>query len=194
MKWKLSILALGIFIMGFLFVQWPALSLLHPHTQKDLIQQIFTNQKIFDAVMSSQQVTAQLLKNDPVSPISVVDNKYGSVLLSTEQIQNVKELLGKPSSYGWGYMSDCIPHYGVIFNFESGGHTVRVAFCFECDMVAVIDGSGDTVGGNTTGYPFDPMRKQLLAMCKTIFPNSQKIQALKWYAGRTLFFVPQNKI
>jgi hypothetical protein len=124
-------------------------------------------------------VAAQLLKQDPDSPMSIVDKTYESVSLSPEQVRQIKDLLGKPSSYGWGYVSDCIPHYGVVFNFQSGDHTVRVAFCFKCNMVAVIDGAGDDIGGNTSGYPFDTVHNEMLAMCKVMFPNSQKIQDFK---------------
>jgi hypothetical protein len=182
MKWKRSILVwgiIGVFILWFLLRPWQFSSLFH--TQKDVIGQVFTSQEIFDVVMSSQQVTAQLLDSDTEelnSPI-LSDKKSKPVLLSPDQAQEIKNLLGKPSSYVWGIMSGCIPRYGVIFNFRSGGHTVRVAFCFRCHAVGVFEGDGDNARDLNDGIPFDPMRKQLIALCKTLFPQSQKIQALK---------------
>jgi hypothetical protein len=163
------------------FLRAPIYSLFHPHTQKDVVQQIFTSQRIFDVVMSSQQVTAQLLKNDsePGSPILATDDHYKPVLLSSDQAQNIKELLGEPSSYVWGVESACTAHYGVIFNFQSGGHAVRVAFCFHCHMMGVFDGDGEDAKDVNDYVLFDPIRKQMLGMCKTMFPNSQKIQDFK---------------
>jgi hypothetical protein len=61
MKWKLSIFALVIFIFVVLFAPMKVYRLFHPRTQQDVVQGVFKNRHIFDAVISSQQVIAQSL-------------------------------------------------------------------------------------------------------------------------------------
>lgn len=183
MKWKLLFtLALILFIVFWMLLSSQiGGSLFHRHTQQDVVQQIFTSSNIFNVVMSSQEVMAQILKNDPEDGFSLLaaDSKYKPVILSPDQTQKFKELLGKPSSYIWGITTDCTAHYGVILDFSSGGHTVRVAFCFECHVMAVFDGDGENARDVSDSFLFDPMRKQLMTLCKTLFPDDPKIQALK---------------
>jgi hypothetical protein len=183
MKWKLILpLALGVFIFCWMFLSSQiGGSPFHRHSQQDVIQQIFTSSNIFNVVMTSPQVTAQILTNDPEDgfPILAGDNKYKPVILSPDQAKIFKELLAKPSSYVWGIMSGCTVRYGVVFDFRSGSHTVRVAFCFQCHMMGVFDGDGENAKEITDYVLSDPMRKQLTALCKTLFPDDPKIQALK---------------
>jgi hypothetical protein len=181
MKWKLVIPIVVIVLLGIVFRPVSVYRLFHPPTEQDVIQKIFTSRQIYDVVMTSPQVTAQVLKNDPENgfPILARDNKYKPVMLSPGQAQKLEELLGKPSSYTWDVISGCTPHYGVVFDFRSGGHTVRVAFCFECRAMGVFDGEGENAKEITDFVLFDPMRKQLTALCKALFPDDPKIQALK---------------
>ena len=182
MKWKLIALALGVFIVFWIFLSSQiGGSPFHWRSQQDVIQEIFTGSNIFNVVMSSPQVTGQILKNDPEDgfPLLAGDNKYKPVILSPDQTQDFKELFDKPSSYVWGITSECTIQYGVVFDFRSGGHTVRVALCFHCHMMGIFEGDGEKAK-NVSGFMLsDPMRKQLMALCKTLFPNDPKIQALK---------------
>jgi hypothetical protein len=45
--------------------------------------------------------------------------------------------------------------------------------------MGVFDGEGENAKDISDSFLFDPMRKQLMALCKTLFPNDKEIQALK---------------
>ena len=167
-------IAFAFFVFFFLF-GWRLL----PHTQQELIQGVFAGQQNFDVVTSSPQVTVQRLHEKPDGRPDQLTGytKDAPLTLSPEQARKIKDLLKSPSSYIWNLKSNCIPHYGVLFNFQSGGHTVRVALCFKCRIIAVFDGEDDNAKQISDGL-FDPMRDQLVAISKTLFPNDKEIQAL----------------
>ncbi len=176
MKKKVFI-GLGVALAFFVLFGWR----LYPHTQQDVIERVFRNRQIFDVVMSSQQVTVQSLHKNGEEPQEILAGYTNDapVLLSAEQAQKIKNLLTAPSSYLWNVGNSCMPDYGVLFNFQTGGHTVRVALCFKCRMVGVFDGEDNKAGQVNYEYLFDPMRKQLAAICIAIFPNDKEIQALQ---------------
>ena len=182
-KKLLLLLILGLFIFCWVFPFHPTLfyRLFHPFSEKIVVQRVFKNEQIFDVMITSQQVTAQLLhrRSDGAGESLMDYDKDAPVLVSTNEAQQVKKLLRSPSSYRWDVGNTCIPDYGVLFNFHSGGQVVRVALCFKCRMLGVFEGTDDAAHQVNFEYIFDPMQKQLMVICKTIFPNDKEIQALK---------------
>jgi len=54
---------------------------------------------------------------------------------------------------------------------------IRIAFCYQCNQLAVFD--GDKPDRVNRQEDFDPIRTQLVAVAKAIFPADPEIQALK---------------
>jgi hypothetical protein len=240
MKWERIIFAtlgvifltLSVFTVVQLLRSGPVYQLFHPHSQQDVITQVFKNREIFSVIQSPQSATAQRLYRkydssgtldsyDSSAPASLssqqtqaihsitLDGSTNGTLgnlspreiqdlqnlansseldgytrgalvgLSPQQIQIIQNLLGKPSSYHWGIGNNCIPDYGVLFNFRLQGHDVHVAFCFKCNLIGVFDGDDDSAEQINIKDQFDPMRSQLIALAKEIFPNDKEIQGLK---------------
>lgn len=89
----------------------------------------------------------------------------------------LQQLLQQPSSYSWNSVNACLPDYGVLLTFRSDSQIVRIALCLECNMLGVFD--GDHPDRVNSKNEFDPVRTQLVAVAKAIFPNDSVIQALK---------------
>ncbi|HTR42140.1 MAG TPA: hypothetical protein VMH87_11045 [Pseudomonadales bacterium] len=181
MKWKPIIFTtLGIVVVALLFFPTQIYFLFYPHTQNDVVMQVFKDREIFSVIQTPQSVTAQLLhsKNGGSDTLAGY-TKDALVGLSPEQIQAIQKLLEKPASYSWGIGNNCIPDYGVLLNFRLQGDTVRVALCFKCNMMGVFEGDDDGAAQINREYLFEPMRSQLIAICKQIFPNDKEIQALQ---------------
>lgn len=153
--------------------------------QQDVIQQIFGNQQNYDAVVSSQKVTAQLLHKQHKSQDEAKLEKLegytsdAEIPVSPADIEKIKKILRSPSSYRWNVASSCIPDYGVLLNFHSDQRSVQLAFCFNCDLMGVFSGEETPVKRVSAGTIFTPMRAQLVPMMKTLFPNDRNIQELK---------------
>jgi hypothetical protein len=150
------------------------------HSRHELIQRGFAGQQNFSVVTSSPQVTVQRLheKSGEDSDFLTGYTKDAPLALSPEQAQKVKDLLQSPSSYLWN-MGSCLPHYGVLFDFQSDGHTVRVALCFKCKIIGIFEGEDDNARPIYGVTQFNPSYGQFVALCKTIFPNDKEIQALQ---------------
>ena len=132
--------------------------------------------------MNSPQVTAQRLHGKSGGD-QVVLGGYAQdapVTLGTDQARQIKNLLRNPSSYLWDWES-CLPDYGVVYNFQSSGHAVHVAFCFKCNIIGVFDGDNYTsnVVNSASASQFDPMRGQMATLSKALFPKDSEMQALK---------------
>ena len=179
MKWKLLIVAVGIVIFVILFFPMQIYWLFCPHTLQDVIQQVFKSRDIDCVIAYPQQVTAQRLHRNTEYGGLDGYTKDPPVTISPEQVQQLKTLLQDPKSYDWGMGNNCVPDYAVLYSFRAEGHTVRVAFCFECNMIGVFDGQDDHAGQINNRYMFKPMRAQVIALTKTIFPNDKTIQALQ---------------
>jgi hypothetical protein len=195
MKWKPIIFTLlGIIVVVLLFFPTQVYFLFYPHTQNDVIIQVFKDREIFSVIQNPQSVTAQLLHAKVASSSDTLEvqlkdtagtgkldgyTKDAPVGLSPEEIQAIQKLLEKPMSYHWRMQPNCIPDYGVLLNFRLQGHTVRVALCFKCNMIGVFDGEDDSADQINSEYDFQPMRPQLVAIAKGIFPNDKEIQALQ---------------
>ncbi len=181
MKWKPIILvAFGIIVAALFFFPTQLYFLFYPHTQNDVVNQVFRDREVFSVIQTPQSVTAQLLhsKNGGSDTLDGY-TKDAPVGLLPQQIQAIQNLLEKPASYHWGRRMTCIPDYGVLLNFRLQGDTVRVALCFKCNLIGVFDGNDDSAAQINHQSLVDTMRPQLVAICKEIFPNDKEIQGLK---------------
>ena len=181
MKWKPIIIALlVIIVVALLFFPTQIYFLFYPHTQNDVVNQVFRDREVFSVIQTPQSVTAQLLhsKNGGSDTLDGY-TKDAPVGLEPRQIQAIQNLLEKPGSYRWGVTRTCTADYGVLLNFRLQGQDVCVALCFKCNLIGVFDGDGDNAKTISEGCLFDPMRPQLIAICKEIFPNDKEIQGLQ---------------
>lgn len=187
MKWKWLFLTAGILLLPLLLFPFEIERLFNPHTSEDVVQKVFKNRQVYNVFISSPQVNAQLLHQKP--PTEFGANSYPSrlsgytldppVLLTSAQLQSFRSILQNPSAYTWSRaQKDCIPDYGVLFTFHSGHQTVRIALCFECDMLGVFNGDNVNADSINTEEDFDPVNGRLLALAKSIFPNDKGIQSL----------------
>jgi len=185
----LRIAVVTVLLLGVVTVLRPmaVYRLFHPTSRREVVERVFKDQGVFDAMMNSPHVTAQRLrsKSDGDRILLLTDrtlltdyNREAPITLSAEQAQQIKSLLQSPSSYLWDVTS-CLPDYGVVYNFQSGGHAVHVAFCFKCNIIGVFDGDNDASNSINFTSQFNPMRGQMIALSKTLFPNDSEIQALK---------------
>jgi hypothetical protein len=151
---------------------------------EDIVQKVFGSQQLFDSFVGAQQVTAQRLHwrvEDKVSPNELSNYRRGqSIPVSASEAEKLKRLLQRSSSYYQGSaVKACVPDYGVLFIFRSGERTVQVALCFNCNMLRIFDGADDKARGVNTLMDFDPMRSELVAVVKKVFPDDAEIQNLE---------------
>lgn len=150
----------------------------------EFISKTFGNRQVFDAFVASQQVSAQRLHwrdRREITPDVLSNYKRGpSVSVPAPQAQRLKRILQRSSSHYQG--SDrkaCIPDYGVLFTFRSGDRAIQVALCFNCNMLDVFDGGDDKARSVNSLPDFDPMRSDLVAIVKKVFPDDAEIQGLE---------------
>ena len=102
------------------------------------------------------------------------------VPMPASQSQRLKRVMQRSSSYYQGSNAkSCIPDYGVLFTFRDGQRAIQVALCFNCNMLAVFDGGDDKARSVNTLPDFDPMRSDLVAIVKKVFPDDAEIQDLQ---------------
>ena len=189
MKQKLIISALGILLLSAAVYFWQSRP--SSPTQQDVIHNVFGGQNNYEVVITSTNVTAQLLHERREIEFDVNTNNHGKsngylidppVAVTSEQAGQIRQLLQSPSSFEFLFLSGaakaCIPVYGVLFNFHSDQETVRVALCFNCDIIAVFTGE-DVNSDGVGGEDFDPSHGKFIAIAKSIFPNDPEIQSLK---------------
>jgi len=154
--------------------------LIPPLGRREVVKTVFQDQQIFDAMMNSPQVTAQRLhrKSDGEQVLLSDYNRDVPVTLTADQARQIKSLLKKPSSYLW-FIRSCLPDYGELYNFQSGNQTVHVAFCLKCNIVGVFIGDNDASNAINFTSQFNPIRGQIVALSKALFPNDSEMQALK---------------
>ncbi|HEV2320328.1 MAG TPA: hypothetical protein VGV18_11290 [Verrucomicrobiae bacterium] len=154
--------------------------LFHPASRQEVIERIFKDQEIFNVMTNSPLVTAQRLhrKSDGYPGLLNGYIQDAPVTLTADQGQQIENLLQSPSSYLWDVTS-CLPDYGVVYNFQSGGHAVHVAFCFKCNILGVFDDDKDASNSINLTSQFDPMRGQMVALSKALFPADTEIQQMQ---------------
>lgn len=160
------------------------LYILNRAPNEEFISKAFGSGQLFDAFVASQQVTAQRLHwrdRHQISPDVLSDyNRGPSVPVPASQARRLKRLLQRSSSYYQGSnRKACIPDYGVLFTFRSGDRAVQVALCFNCNMLDVFDGGDDKARPVNSLPDFDPMRSDLVAIVKKVFPDDSEIQDLE---------------
>lgn len=97
------------------------------------------------------------------------------VELSGSQVEQTREVLNSPRTYGFDVAKECIPNYGVRLRFGDEGEAMDLNLCFECKMLAVVR-DGKIVGREED---FDGGASKLTAICKELFPDDPEIQAIK---------------
>jgi len=96
------------------------------------------------------------------------------VKVSPDQARRFQEILQNPGTYVFDAAKACLPNYGVRLQFAADDKTVDVEFCFECNILLVLQ-DGKPVGGED----FDHARAPLVALCKELLPDDAEIQALQ---------------
>jgi hypothetical protein len=168
-----AILAVGVYLY-----------FLNGRPNDEFISKVFGNRQLFDAFVASEQVTAQRLHRgdrNKITPDVLSNYKRGpSVPVPGSQARRLKRILQRSSSYYQGSnRKACIPDYGVLFTFRSGDRAVQVALCFNCNMLDVFDGGDDKARSVNSLPDFDPMRSDLVAIVKKVFPDDPEIQDLE---------------
>jgi len=98
--------------------------------------------------------------------------KGKGVRLTADQIRSLNQLLFDDESYGWDNGKFCDFNPGVRIQFDSMQPALQIWLCFECNQLVVIRGE------TYEGMDFDPMRPQLLAIVKQLFPADTDVQNL----------------
>ena len=168
-----AILAVGVYLY-----------FLNGRPNDEFISKVFGNRQLFDAFVASQQVSAQRLHTrdrHEISPDILSNYKRGpSVPVAASQSRRLKRILQRSSSYYQGSnRKACIPDYGVLFTFHSGDRAIQLALCFNCNMLDVFDGGDDKARSVNTESDFDPIRSDLVAIVKKVFPDDPEIQELE---------------
>ncbi|HEY1787849.1 MAG TPA: hypothetical protein VGJ73_06820 [Verrucomicrobiae bacterium] len=153
--------------------------LFHPASRREVIERVFRDQQIFDVMINSPQVTVQRLQNKSEGDPDLLSSyiRGAPVTLRADQAQQIKSLLQSPSSYLWDVTS-CLPVYGVVYNFQTGGRAVHAAFCFKCNIIGIFDGDNDASNSINFTSQFSPMRGQMIALSKSLFPRDRELQTL----------------
>ena len=99
--------------------------------------------------------------------------------VSQAQARQIQDLLQRPSSFSWNIDKGCIVDYGVLFTFRSADRTIQLALCFGCNWFGIFDGADDNARAVNSQDNFDPIRKDLVAIAKKLFPDDAEIQELK---------------
>ncbi|MCI0342492.1 MAG: hypothetical protein L0216_15355 [Planctomycetales bacterium] len=93
--------------------------------------------------------------------------------LDATQRKALQGLLREPSHYLFDSAKACIFEPGIALTFRSGARSGVVLLCFHCDEW------GFQRLGRDRYEDFDPVRPQLVALVKELFPNDPVIQGLK---------------
>jgi len=90
--------------------------------------------------------------------------------------KNFSEILSRPSSYydAGNSAKACMPMPGFVVGFTREKQEVDVFLCFECDVLTVQVGESFKAQGD-----FDPSHNELLRFVKMLYPNDDRVQALR---------------
>jgi hypothetical protein len=155
----------------------------HQRSHIDL-QKLFGGPENLSIVRSSDKVriwkTAGFLSTEELSPqsdMSTFRKKGGEPMtVPGSMAKSFSEKLSNPSSYysDSGSEKSCIPLPGFVVGFTRGDREIDVFLCFECDILLIQ--VGDTF---KTEVDFDPSHNELLRVIKALYPNDDKVQALR---------------
>jgi hypothetical protein len=154
-----------------------------PATEADVAAEVFGSTENLNAMKSATKVTACRIEEpqgDARDQRTSADEFLAQhveaewIDLSPAQIGQIHDVLSAPNTYIVGAPKECVPHYGVRVRFEPDGEAIDVNLCFDCKQLAVVRG-GKIVGEED----FDRGNRELVAICKELFPDDPEIQALK---------------
>jgi hypothetical protein len=155
-------------------------------TSHDVTTLVFGGEQNFAAFMSARDVTIERLHAIPVDsehpyPRDALDlscyRRESSLRLSPEQIKEVKSSLSQSSAYEWDSAKACLPDYGVLLTVRSDPE-IRIALCFECDMLAVYVGQ-KTMKQINREDDFDSISPRLLAIARGVYPKDSELAKVK---------------
>jgi hypothetical protein len=144
---------------------------------------VFRSRAALATFTAASDVTAERLhyrRDSPQNPFRL--NSYdhdAPVAVAPAEAQQIQDLLLRRSSYVWDSAKMCAPDYGVVLTFRRADAVVRVALCFECDMLGIYDSPEAAAQEINLEGDFDPIRTLLAAVAKRVFPNDSDIQRLQ---------------
>ena len=143
---------------------------------------VFRTREVLVTFRDANEVTAERLhyrRSSPQNPFRLDSYDHDTpVAVASVDAEEMQRLLLQRSSYVWESAKACAPDYGMVFTFRRAGATVRVALCFECEMLGVFDGARSDAQGINAEGDFDPITVPLAAIAKHTFPNDPEIQRL----------------
>jgi hypothetical protein len=152
-------------------------------SRQEVVEKVFGSQQFLDSFVAAQQVTAQRLhlrQTNGLSPGLLSSYDRGqTVSVSQSQAREIQHLFQQPSSFLWNIGKGCIVDYGVLFTFRSGDRTIQLALCFNCNWFGIFDGPDGNARKVNQQDNFDPIRKDLVAIIKELFPEDAEIQELE---------------
>jgi hypothetical protein len=98
----------------------------------------------------------------------------GPVAVDDATARELTALLLDPATYDWVRAKGCDFTPGVGLRFTKDASRVELVLCFSCDELMIFR-HGRRVGMED----FDAARPQLVAIAKRLFPEDEKIQALR---------------
>jgi hypothetical protein len=151
----------------------------------DVKTQVFGGEKNFAALMSAKDVTIERLHAIPIDsehpyPRDAWDlscyRRKSLVRLPPDQAKAVRSLISQSSAYEWDSSNACIPAYGVLITFHSNPK-IKVAVCFECDMLAVFVGNATKQVNRVED--FDSISRPLLKIARSAYPKDSELAKVK---------------
>lgn len=129
----------------------------------------------FLKLVGGEKAKEVITKYEKVEIFRLADESEKKVIsegikLSSEKSKILSKLLTDYKTYVWEDGNKCIPDWGVMFVFYKGNDKVEVMLCLDCDIIKFINGGEEEI---------NPIRVELLAIIKPMFPNDKKIQDLK---------------
>ncbi len=141
------------------------------------VTKLYGGPTAINTVQNSTSVQAYRLPSPSKHVQSLADYTMsaGPVAVPEATVAKLREILMDDAVYLWDTAKACgEPDYGVRFQFQSGGDNVDVLVCFHCDILGVYH------NGQAVDYEdCDPIRPQLIAIVKGLFPDDPVIQALQ---------------
>ena len=144
---------------------------------------VFGSQQTLNTFLSASDVTAERLHYGRESRQNSWKlkgyNHDAPVSVSGENAAALRQILAREPSYAWDIAKMCAPDYGVLFTFRTEQETVRVALCFDCNLIGIFNSTDDSVMRINREEDFDPARHALIPVIKSLFPHDAAIQGLK---------------
>jgi hypothetical protein len=168
-------------VLGFAFVAFGFWRARQP--KPDIARDLFGSQEALTTFTTAHGVTAQRLhfrfRDGQQYSTKLKDYEHDApVAVSAEHVGELRKLLLQESSYWWRDGKACLPRYGVVFTFQAEQAPVRVALCFDCNLLGIYDSTDNAAENVNREKDFDPIRRQLVLISKSIFPADAVIQAL----------------